>query len=128
MAAESLAKARALSGGAACGALCGAPRIKGPDTPLPSMRLNAQVANCYSSYQSLEGCVPESVRIARVQQKTLDKSTDPTNLATRFSAYARFFPPACPPVPEWYTNAGDPILQGKICALPNKPGNPVLPG
>ena len=128
MAAEALAKAQALGSGGACGALCGAPAIKGQDTPLPSMALSATVVNCYSKYQSLEGCVPESTRIARLQQKTIDADIDPTNPATRFSLYARFFPEPCPPIPAWYATAGEPVLQGKNCALPNKPDNPVLPG
>jgi len=126
MAAEALAKARALGSGKACGALCVTPRARAADTPLPSMLLLAN-ANCYG-YQTLQGCVPESIRIARVQQKTLDGSTDATNPTARFSAYARNFPEPCPPIPPWYANAGQPILQGKNCALPNKPDNPVLPG
>jgi len=129
MAAEALAKARALGSGKACGALCGAPQgILGPDTPIPSMLLAATVQNCYSEFQTLEGCVPESVRIARVQQQVLDKSKDSTNPDTRFAAYARVFPAPCPPLPAWYATAGEPILQGKNCPLPNKSDNPVLPG
>ena len=129
MAAESLAKARAFASGKACGALCGVKQInEQPPVPLPSMALQTKVANCYNKYQSLEGCVPESVRIARIEQKTIDASTDPNNLAARFSAYERFFPTPCPPLPAWYATAGEPILQGKACALPNKPDNPVLPG
>jgi hypothetical protein len=129
MAAEALAKAQALGSGGACGALCGITTpVKRQDTPLPSMALSATVTNCYSKYQSLEGCVPESTRIARLQQRTIDADKDPLNPATRFSLYARFFPEPCPPIPPWYATAGEPVLQGKNCPLPNKPDNPVLPG
>ena len=127
MANEALAKARALASGKACGALCGYNPLLGPQVPASSALLAAN-ANCFSKYQSLEGCVPESIRIQRVQQKTLDMSVDPTDPNTRFSAYARNFPAACPPIPASYINAGQPILQGKNCPLPNKPDNPVLPG
>ena len=129
MAAEALAKARALSSGKACGTLCGLPQgNRKPDPPIPSMLLSATVTNCYSSYQTLEGCVPESVRLARMLQRTIDNSTNPLDPDARFSAYARNFPTPCPPDPVWYKNAGEPILQGKNCPLPNKPFNPVLPG
>ena len=126
MAAEALAKARALRGGKACGALCSFSPPK--QVQLPSMVLSATVKKCYSGYKSFEGCVPESVYIARVQQKTIDLSTAPTNIEQRFSQYARLFPAPCPAPPPWYAHAGEPILQGKNCALPNKPDNPVLPG
>ena len=126
MAAESLAKARALASGKACGALCGI--SQNVVVPLPSMALQTTVKNCYNKYQSLEGCVPESVRIARIEQKTIDASYDANNPNARFTAYSRFFPAPCPPIPAWYAHAGEPVLQGKVCALPNKPNNPVLPG
>jgi hypothetical protein len=126
MAAEALAKARALGSGKACGALCGVSQA-GPQVPVPSMLLNATVKNCFNKYQTLEGCVPESIRIARLQQRTLDMSIDATNPGARFSEYARNFPAPCPPIPASYINAGQPILQGSSCGLPNKPGNPVLP-
>lgn len=125
-AAEALAKARALGSGKACGALCGVPPPA--KMQVPSMLLSATVTNCYSGYQTLEGCVPESVRIARVQQRAVDLATDPTDPTARFSAYARFFPEPCPALPGWYARAGEPVLQGKNCPLPNKPDNPVLPG
>jgi hypothetical protein len=126
-AAEALAKARALGKG--CGALCDAqPTVRRPQTQIPSMLLSATVTNCYSDYQTLEGCVPESIRIARLQQRNLDLSIDSANVATRFSQYARFFPEPCPAIPASYARAGEPVLQGKNCPLPNKPDNPVLPG
>ena len=127
MAAEALAKARAFASGKACGALCTIQPVAGQLVPPPSILLNSQL-NCYNKYQSLEGCVPESVRIARIQQKTIDLSADVKDPGARFAAYARNFPAPCPPIPPLYINAGQPILQGKRCGLPNKPGNPVLPG
>jgi len=127
MVAESLAKARAFASGKAYCGLKQAPVLQ-PAAAYPSMLLTKTVDNCYSSTQTVEGCVPESIRIGRVQQKTLDLSTDPLDPTTRFSAYARNFPAPCPPIPASYARAGEPVLQGKNCALPNKPGNPVLPG
>jgi len=129
MANEALAKARALGSGRCGGALCGASAaVLGPAVPVPSAVLTATVQNCFSKYQTLEGCVPESVRIARQQQRSRDLATNPLDPATRFSEYARVFLPPCPPPPQWYYHAGEPVLQGKNCPLPNKPDNPVLPG
>jgi hypothetical protein len=126
MAAEALAKARALSN-KSCGGSCTLidSTINKP-VPSASVILNA-TASCYI-YQSPESGVPESVRIARMQQRTLDLSRDPTDPLSRFSAYRRPFIEVCPPIPQWYYTAGEPVLQGKNCALPNKPDNPVLPG
>ena len=58
----------------------------------------------------------------------IDESTNPYDPDARFSVYARRFFAPCPPDPAWYKNAGEPILQGKNCPLPNSPLNPVLPG
>lgn len=123
MASEALAKARAF-------ASIGRPECKvtrnlKPAPALPSMLLASKGCNLY---QGPTTCVPESIRIANIQQETIDASRQPTNIATRFAQYVRNFPPACPPIPAFYINAGEPILQGKRCALPNKPDNPVLPG
>jgi hypothetical protein len=126
MAEEALAKARALSN-KSCGSSCTLidSTINKP-VPSESVILNA-TASCYI-YQSPESGVPESVRIARMQQRTLDLSRDPTDPLARFSAYRRPFIQICPPIPQWYYTAGEPVLQGKNCPLPNKPDNPVLPG
>jgi hypothetical protein len=72
--------------------------------------------------------VPESVRVARLQQRTQDLSTDPSNPDSRFSMYRRPFIEICPPIPQWYYTAGEPVSQGKSCPLPNKPDNMILPG
>jgi hypothetical protein len=126
MAAQALAKARAFRGGP-CGKICALPdsTINKP-VPQSSVLVDA-AAGCYL-HQGPETGVPESVRIARTQQRTLDLSRDPTDPSARFSAYRRPFIQICPPIPQWYYTAGEPVLQGKNCALPNKPDNPVLPG
>jgi hypothetical protein len=72
--------------------------------------------------------VPDSVWVARLQQRTLDLSTDPSNPESRFSMYRRPFIQVCPPIPQWYYTAGEPVPQGKSCPLPNKPDNMILPG
>ena len=125
VASSALAKARAFR--PAC-VPCSKSGILKPAPSLPSMLLTTTVASCYSSNLQFGECVPESIRIARVQQKTIDESTNPSDPSKRFSAYERFFPEPCDPIPSWYATAGEPILQGKNCALPNKPDNPVLPG
>jgi hypothetical protein len=127
MVAESLAKARAFSSGKA---YCGLKQkaVLEPAPTYPSMLLTATVDNCYSSIQTVEGCVPESIKLQRLQQRTLDFSRNPLDPTRRFSAYERNFPEPCPALPASYARAGEPVLQGKNCALPNKPDNPVLPG
>ena len=124
MAAEALAKARAFS--SIGRPVCKVTKNLQPAVALPSMLLEANVG-C-NKYKGPTTCVPESIRIANIQQKTIEASIDSTNPDARFAQYARFFPAACPPIPASYINGGEPILQGKRCALPNKPDNPVLPG
>lgn len=140
MAAESLAKARALGqrgcGGGSC-TLIGSTPLP-PPVPAASTDLKSRVANCVYKYQSPEAGVPESVRIARVQQRTLDLSLDPNNPDARFSQYRRPFIQVCPPIPQWYYTAGEPVLQGPCnigtdsaevaAAFAANPTNPVLPG
>lgn len=123
MAAEALAKARSLKG-------CGPCKL--PDStinkPVPSeSSVLASKTGCFF-YQGPESGVPESVRIARTAQRTLDLSLDPNDPLARFSQFRRPFIQICPPIPQSYFRAGEPVLQGKNCALPNKPDNPVLPG
>lgn len=126
MAAEALAKARAFSSGKGCAVVCTTNKPAGPDPAVPSMLLE-QASACYT-YRSAAECVPESVRIARLQQQTLDEFTSADDPDRRFSMYFRKFIAPCPPDPAWYKNAGEPVLQGKNCPLPNSPFNPVLPG
>lgn len=84
-----------------------------------SAYLNSQLS-CYNYVR--ESVVPESVRIARVQQTLLSKENDPMNSNTRFIEYA---PAAsnvpCPPIT---------YMNGRIpdkCQLPNTPLNRSLP-
>jgi hypothetical protein len=126
-AAEALAKARALYGnGAHCKGGCEPQVIQlggdAREVPQESSRLDAKMATCSRiGYISPFECVPESIRIARVERQTQEEYA-------RLGPYVRVFPAPCPPDPEWYKNAGEPILQGRNCPLPNKPYNPVLPG
>lgn len=126
MAEEALAKARAL-GNRGCGSCTLIDSTITNPVPRESDVLAAKVSNCFL-YQSPESGVPESVRLARMEQRTLDLSRDPNDPLARFSQFRRPFIEICPPIPQWYYTAGEPILQGKNCALPNKPDNPVLPG
>jgi len=121
MAAEALAKARSLNK-KGCGC---APPSQAVQTKTESALLASQ--NCFF-HQGPESGVPESVRIARMAQRTIDLSFDPKDPLARFSQFRRPFIEICPPIPTWYYHAGEPILQGKNCALPNKSDNPVLPG
>jgi hypothetical protein len=138
-ASEALARARALRVGASpcAGRPCDGANSAGPEVPSESSVLDRRVTrllNC--GVQATEGCVPESVRIARHNACVLDAGTPPN----------RFIPPPCPPavyntvvvdatgqvigLPALGPNqSGNPaVLQGKVCPLPNKPDNPVLPG
>ena len=118
MAAAALTKARQLSQG------CN--RINPANVPPSSTELDVNAA-CYT-YQSAQYGVPESVRIQQIIQKTLDASISPTDPYARFSEFRRPFIQVCPPIPQSYTNAGNPVSQGKSCPLPNKPDNLILPG
>ena len=125
---EALAKAQALSRSKRnCGSCTVLDSTVNKPVPTPSVILSAKVSNCFL-YQSPESGVPESVRIARTQQRSLDLSRDPNDPEARFSQYKRKFIEPCPPIPEWYYTAGQPVIQNKSCPLPNKPDNMILPG
>ncbi len=130
--AEALAKARGFANQGPCrSGDCGSYKISVQDAPPPleSIRLQAVVNACYASRNVVTGCVPESVRIARVNECTLRESTNPFNPETRFSEFrGPFIPPVCPPIPQEALNANVPKNQMRNCPLPNKPDNPVLPG
>jgi len=99
--------------------------------PQSSSKLQSNLLACERRGYTISGVetgVPESVRIARLQQRTQDLSTDPSNPDARFSEYRRPFVQICPAIPQFYYNAGEPVSQGKACALPNKPDNMILPG
>ena len=133
---EALARARALRAGPCGGKPCSAAAATAA-VPLESSVLDRRVTRLLScGVQSVEGCVPESVRIARQNTCVLNASAPPN----------RFIPPPCPPavyntvvvdatgqvigIPALGPNtSGNPaVLQGLVCPLPNKPDNPVLPG
>jgi hypothetical protein len=133
MAAEALRKARAQAGMAA-GVPCsgiGKLSILPPQIPSEGQLLQTQMEAaqlCRTWVPPSPGCVPESVRIAGLQQSCVLKSTSAAGADTRFSEFVRNVPVPCPPPPAWWARAGEPVLQGKNCPLPNKPDNPVLPG
>ena len=83
-AAEALARARALR--SSCGPACGQPAGQAEVLPESSV-LTRRVTRLLScGVQTVEGCVPESVRIARVNACAV--AAVPPN---------RFVPPPCPP-------------------------------
>ena len=103
------------------------------NSPVPqsSSKLKSDTLACQLRGGNVSGPetgVPQSVWIARMQQRTLDLSVDPNDPSSRFSVYRRPFVQICPEIPQAYRNGGEPVLQGKVCALSNKPDNPVLPG
>lgn len=140
-AATALARARALQGaGGPCrGGPCAPGSAAGTDVPQESTRLNQRSAACARlAYISPYSCVPESIRLQRQQQEVQD-------VYAALGPYPRVFPAPCPPIeytrytldengnPVYYelganTSGLEPVLQGKVCPLPNKPWNPVLPG
>lgn len=125
MAAEALAKAQAL-GRRGCGSCTLIDSTINKPVQTPSAMIQVK-QKCFL-YQSPESGVPESVRLARLEQRTLDLAEDPSSPDARFSEFRRPFIQVCPTIPAWYYTAGEPKLQGKNCPLPNKPDNPVLPG
>jgi hypothetical protein len=111
--ATALARARAMQGSGGCAGGACAPRDSTIEKAVPqsSTRVKQQASDCYL-HQGPEYGVPESIRLARLQQKTLDLERDPTNRFARFSAFRGPFVPICPPIPQWYYTAGEPVLQG----------------
>jgi hypothetical protein len=106
---------------------CGGKRSESSTVPSESVLLTNRLLQCKPLIR--QGCVSESVRIAQVQQCTLDRAINPLNPETRFSEFrGPFVPTVCPPVPQEFLNANVPKSQLKNCPLPNKPDNPVLPG
>lgn len=113
MAATALAKAQAFRGRGGCAGSCTLidSTVNSPVPPVSNV-LAATVKDCYYKYQSPEGCVPDSVRVARLQQRSIDLSRDPNDPSARFSEFRRPFIQICPPIPQWYYTAGEPVLQG----------------
>jgi len=95
--------------------------------PSESTYLDGVVTPCYT-FKGPDLAVPESVRIARLTQMTIDQNTNPFNTDTRFAGYRRgFFPVLCPPIPQAALNANVPKNLGQTCPLPNKPFNVSYP-
>ena len=92
-----------------------------------SEALNGALKNCEFYTSPYPGTVASSTNLQQIQAKTIIASRDPTDPLTRFSAYVRFFPEPCPPIPSFYATAGEPHMQDKGCGLPNLPGNITLP-
>lgn len=99
-----------LKGGAA--ACCASPILT--KTALPASVLEIQKARgCpLTAQQELllpKAGIPESERIARVQQAVWTQSTNPTDPNARFSNYTRFVPQApCPPPTAEQLNSTQP--------------------
>ena len=119
---ENLAKARAFIGRDSC---VGCKPSGTTNTNVISE--NAYLISRLGCYNYVKPPVgPESVRIAKIMQETIDKSNDPMNSKTRFADYA---PAAVNPPCPFIDPALNPYLQKPIpfCPLPNVPTNPVLP-
>ena len=110
---EAIAKARAINGPPQC-----TPGVQSRAiVPLESTNLQAQVAACARitaaqattlATQPLRG-VPESVRIARLNQEILDQYSPYSDSNRRFLEYrGPIVPVACPPIPTEITNANLP--------------------
>ena len=119
---ENLAKARAFIGKDSCVGC--KPNITTNTNVISESAYLLSHLRCYNYVKP--PVVPESVRIARIIQETIDKSNDPMNANTRFADYApAAVNPPCPIIDP----ALNPYLQKPIplCPLPNVPTNPVLP-
>jgi hypothetical protein len=89
--------------------------------------LNGVLKNCDFYMSPYPTTVASSTNLQQLEARTIIASRDPTDPLTRFSAYVRFFPEPCPPIPSFYATAGEPKIQDKGCGLPNLPGNISLP-
>lgn len=111
-------RSQTCAGAASCGTQ---PNVR-QFTPLESDLLERQVTSCYTYRGPVSG-IPESTRINRVIELTLEKSVDPESPDARFSEYrGPFIPPVCPALPPPPKPLGS-----TRCPLPNAPWNPILP-
>ncbi len=135
---EAIAKARALNSGSCCPPV---PQSRAV-VPLESTNLQAQVAACARitaqqatviAQQPLRG-VPESVRIARLNQEILDQYAPYSDSRRRFLEYqGPQVPVVCPPIPTEITNANIPKPSTRcdtlnLLATAGPPNNLVRPG
>ena len=135
---EAIAKARALNPGPCCSPV---PQSRAV-VPLESTNLQAQLAACgrinaqqasLIASQPLRG-VPESVRIARLNQEILDQYAPYSDSNRRFLEYrGPVIAIACPPIPTEITNAHLPKPSTRcdtlnLLATGSAPNNIVRPG
>ncbi len=110
---EAIAKARAINAPACCSPV----PISRIIVPLESTNLEAQLARCARinaqqamtlASQPMRG-VPESVRIAKLNQEILDQYSPYSDSNRRFLEYrGPVVPVVCPPIPTEITNANIP--------------------
>jgi hypothetical protein len=135
---EAIAKARALNPGSCCPPV---PQSRAV-VPLESTNLQAQVAACarinaqqasFIASQPLRG-VPESVRIARLNQEVLDQYSPYSDSNRRFLEYrGPVAATVCPPIPTEITNANLPKPSTRcdtlnLLATGSPPNNIIRPG
>jgi hypothetical protein len=118
---EQLAKARNYYGVDSCGT-CKA--IGSISVPSDSSYQISKVANCGYDY-SRPPVVPESVRIARLEQELFEKRNDPLNPNTRFVKYSPSTRRIIIPCPQVNLLNGPPEITG--CPLPNTILNSTIP-
>lgn len=121
---DALARARTRSG-----YICRSSCDTAVNTPVSTSGDYLLSSACKNGYNGPAGAVPESIRIARVEQGAADCGYGGINGALPTYQNPRIRPiQICPPIPQWYYTAGEPKPQLIRCGLPNKPYNPVLPG
>jgi hypothetical protein len=135
---EAIAKARALNGPVQCSPV----PISRIVVPLESTNLEGQVARCARitaqkatilATQPLRG-VPESVRIAKLQQEVLDQYSPYSDSNRRFLEYqGPQVPTVCPPIPTEILNANLPKPSTRcdtlaLLAMASPPNTIVRPG
>jgi hypothetical protein len=132
---EAIAKAKAINAPASCAPVPQSRIV----VPLESTNLEAQVARCARinaqqaqqlATQPLRG-VPESVRIARLNQEVLDQYSPYSDSNRRFLEYrGPFIPVQCPPIPTEITNANLPKPSTRCDTLnllaTGKPPNSII--
>ena len=116
---ENLARARQFIGGDSC---VSCKNVTNTNKNIQSE--NAYLISHLDCYNYVkQGVVPESVRIARVIQDTLDKEIDPLNPTTRFIDYA----PAATNIPCPLIQFNANVVARRCVLLPNTPLNPSFP-
>jgi hypothetical protein len=135
---EAIAKARALNSGSCCAPV---PQSRAV-VPLESTNLQGQIQACARitaqqatviAQQPLRG-VPESVRIARLNQQILDQYAPYSDSRRRFLEYqGPQVPVVCPPIPTEITNANLPKPSTRcdtlnLLASGGPPNNIIRPG